>query len=90
MVQVIVDPQEMLEFVRALKAFNSQTIELHGRIDSRFKKLSETWRDVDQKKFADEFAQTTKNLQNFVRFSEAHIPVLTKKAQHLLDAQNQR
>jgi uncharacterized protein YukE len=77
------DPDEMLEFVRALREFNGTVAELHTRLTARFMKLSDTWKDADRQRFAQQFELTTKNLRAFVQFSEAHIPVLTKKAEHL-------
>lgn len=90
MAQANADPDAMLDFVRALREFNSTVAGLHSHLTARFMKLSDSWKDADQQRFAQQFDLTTKNLRAFVEFSEAHIPVLTKKAEHLKEYQRIR
>ncbi len=50
----------------------------------------ETWRDQEHQKFAQEFEQTVRVLEQFIRTSEQHSPFLLKKAQRLREYLNQR
>jgi len=52
--------------------------------------LGETWRDQEHQKFAQEFEQTVRVLEQFIRTSEQHSPFLLKKAQRLREYLNQR
>ena len=49
---------------------------LHGQLIS----LGDTWRDQEHRKFAEAFAETTKNLAHFVEAANEHATFLNKKA----------
>jgi hypothetical protein len=61
-----------------------------SRLQGRFNNLGDTWRDQEHIKFAQEFEQTMRVLQQFRRSSEQQIPFLLRKAQRLRDYLNQR
>src|SRR3712207_7449847 len=49
-------------------------------IYSRMRNLENTWRDQEQKKFAEAFDQTVKTLGGFLEASHMHVSFLAKKA----------
>lgn len=81
--QAIVNPDELQQFAQNLKQFNAQ---LHGsmsRLQGQFVHLGETWRDQEHRKFAEEFQQTMRVLERFMRTSDEHIPFLLSKADRI-------
>ncbi len=90
MSQVIVDPNEVRRFAQNLKRFNgelqAQMSMLHGQLTA----LSQSWRDKEQQKFADEFAQTMQSIGRFVEASEQHVPFLLRKADRIEEYLRQR
>jgi uncharacterized protein YukE len=62
MPQANVDPGELRRFALDLKRFTDEIEALMGQIRGRMSGLEGTWRDQEQKKFAEAFAQTTKAL----------------------------
>lgn len=90
MPQAIASPEELERFARELKEFNGQLAQSMSRLQGQFNRLGDTWRDQEQQRFAQEFEQTVRMLQQFSRSSEQQIPILLKKAQHLRAYLNQR
>ncbi|PZR98695.1 MAG: hypothetical protein DLM69_08350 [Candidatus Chloroheliales bacterium] len=90
MAQAVANPEELERFARDLKQFNSQLADSMARLNGQFNNLGDTWRDQEQQKFAREFEQTVRVLQQFIRTSEEQIPFLVRKAQRLRDYLNQR
>ncbi len=88
--QAIASPEEIERFARELKQFNQQLRESMSRLQGQFNGLGDTWRDQEQKKFAQEFEQTMRVLNQFQRSSDQQIPFLLRKAQRLRDYLNQR
>lgn len=81
MAQVIVDPVELRRFAANLKDFNKILKDNTTRLQGRFNRLGETWRDQEHARFTAEFTQTMKVLRRFIAVSEQHIPLLLKKAE---------
>lgn len=81
--RAIADPEEIERFSRELKAFNAQLGELSQRLNGQLHSLNSTWQDQEFQKFAQQFEQTMRGIQNFVRASDAYVPMLQKKAQAL-------
>lgn len=52
--------------------------------------LERTWRDQEQKKFADEFQQQIQMLGRFVEMIERHVPYLLRKASLIEEYLQQR
>ncbi len=90
MPQAIADPEELESFARDLKQFNAQLGESMNRLNARFSRLSDTWRDQEHQKFAREYEQAMRVLAQFMRVSEQHIPFLQRKAQRLREYLKQR
>ena len=81
MPQAIVDPSELRRFAKDLTRFNQDIQGLVGNIHARMRALESTWRDQEQRKFAESFNETVRVLARFVDASEQHVTFLNKKAQ---------
>ena len=81
MPKAVVDPDELLRFVGALKRFNEGTRNELAAIHRQFRKLGETWQDEEQARFAESFELMVRVVSRFVEESERHTPVLTRKAE---------
>ena len=75
-----VDPAELRRFAQDLNRFNGELQSLLGGLHARMRNLESTWRDQEQKKFAEAFDQTAKSLGNFLEASHVHAQFLGKKA----------
>jgi WXG100 family type VII secretion target len=75
-----VDPAELRRFALDLKRFTDEIQSLVGQLHGRMNSLEGSWRDQEQKKFSEAFAQTTKALAVFVEASADHSAFLNKKA----------
>jgi len=75
-----VDPAELRRFALDLKRFTDDIESLVGQLHSRMSGLEGTWRDQEQKKFAETFTQATKALAAFVEAAGEHAAFLNKKA----------
>jgi len=90
MPQAIVDPEELRHFALSLKKFNSDVQERMSSLNGQMAVLERTWRDQEQKKFAEEFEQQIKALGRFVEIIERHIPYLLRKAEIIEEYLQQR
>ena len=75
-----VDPADLRRFAMDLKRFTDEIGSLMGQMHGRMNNLESTWRDQEQKKFAEAFAQTAKSLAMFVETAGEHAVFLNKKA----------
>lgn len=75
-----VDPAELRRFANDLKRFTGDLEALMGQLHARMNNLEATWRDQEQRKFAEAFAETAKNLAVFVQAATEHSTFLNKKA----------
>jgi WXG100 family type VII secretion target len=75
-----VDPAELRRFALDLKRFTDEIEALVGQLHGRMNALEGSWRDQEQKKFAETFAQTTKALGLFIEAAGEHSVFLNKKA----------
>ncbi|NJN84945.1 MAG: hypothetical protein HC802_23420 [Caldilineaceae bacterium] len=73
-----------------MKQFTAQLHDSRRRLNGQFANLGETWRDQEHQKFAQEFQQTLRVLQQFSRSADQQIPFLQRKAQRLREYLNQR
>ena len=83
--KAVVDPEELRRFAFDLKRFNNEMQTQIVSIQRRFVKLSDTWQDQEQAKFADDFGKMIATLGKFVEASDKHIPYLLRKAQKIQD-----
>jgi uncharacterized protein YukE len=88
--QAIASPDDLERFARELKQFNTQLGEALARLNGQFGRLGETWRDQEHQKFAREYEQTVRVLQQFSKSADEQIPFLLRKAQRLRDYLTQR
>ena len=75
-----IDPAELRRFSMDLTRFNNELQALMAGLHARMRGLESTWRDQEQRKFAEAFEQTLKVLGNFLEASHQHTGFLTKKA----------
>lgn len=75
-----VDPADLRRFANDLKRFTIELEGLMGQLHARMANLETTWRDQEQRKFAEAFAQTSKSLATFVEAASEHASFLNKKA----------
>lgn len=80
MAKAHVDPVEVRRFAQELNRFNGELQRLVQSLHARMRGLESTWRDQEQKKFAEEFDQTVKMLAKFLQISQEHVTFLGKKA----------
>lgn len=80
MAKANVDPAEMRRFAHDLNRFNNDLQTLVAGLHTRLSNLEATWRDQEQRKFMEAFAQTSKVLANFLEDSHQHVTFLGKKA----------
>ena len=90
MAKADVDPAELRRFARDLNRFSSELQSLMAGLHARMLGLEKTWRDQEQRKFAEEFEQTMKALSRFRESSDRHVSFLVKKAGHIEDYLQQR
>ncbi len=83
MPQAIVDPDELRRFARNLQKFNTELQERGTALSGQLVGLNKTWRDQENKKFADEFEQHLKAIGRFIEATDQHIPYLLRKAEHI-------
>ena len=81
MPQAIVDPEEMRRFAQSLKKFSNDVQERLTSLNGQSIALGRTWRDQEQKKFAEEFEQQIQVLARFIELIDRHIPYLLRKAE---------
>jgi uncharacterized protein YukE len=75
-----VDPTELRRFAQDLNRFNNELQTLVAGLHARMRSLEQTWRDQEQKKFAEAFDATAKSLAKFLESSHEHASFLAKKA----------
>jgi uncharacterized protein YukE len=85
-----VDPAELRRFAQDLNRFNVELQSLVSGLHSRMRNLENTWRDQEQKKFAESFDQTVKTLGGFLEASHTHVSFLAKKANLIEEYLKQR
>jgi uncharacterized protein YukE len=90
MSQAIANPEDLERFANELKRFNTELAGSMSRLQGQFSRLGETWRDQEHQKFAQEYDQTMRVLQQFMRSADQQIPFLQRKAQRLREYLGQR
>ena len=90
MSQAIVDPDELRRFANGLKRFNNELENQMLALQGQLKSLSETWRDQEQQRFADEFQQTMLSISRFLEATEEYVPFLLRKADRVEEYLRQR
>jgi uncharacterized protein YukE len=80
MPQAIVDPEELRQFALSLKKFSGDVQERITSLGGQLSSLERSWRDQEQKKFAEEFQQQILALTRFLEVVDRHVPYLLRKA----------
>ena len=83
MTQAIVDPDELRRFAQSLKKFNQELQDKITALGSQLANLGSTWRDQENKKFAEAFEQHVKMISRTVALTNEHIPFLVRKAERI-------
>ena len=90
MAKANVDPSELRRFAQDLSRFNNDLQGLVSSIHAKMQGLEATWRDQEQRKFAEAFEQTAKGLGSFLENSHQHVQFLGKKASLIEEYLKQR
>lgn len=90
MTQAIVNPDELRRFAQLLKKFNMELEERSVAITGQLETLSQSWRDVENRKFTEEFLQHMRTLARFVEMNNEHVPYLMRKADRIEEYLQQR
>ena len=90
MPQAIVDPEELRRFAQGLRKFNADVQERMTALAAQLAALGKTWRDQENKKFAEEFEQHIKIVSRFVDVIDRHVPYLLRKAEIIEEYLQQR
>ena len=69
MSKAAVDPAELRRFAQDLNRFNGDLIGLVQSLKSKMSGLEATWRDQEQRKFAETFEQMMRSMQLFLPIS---------------------
>lgn len=88
--KAFVDPAELRRFAAHLHRFNNDLITLIGGLKGQMQGLEATWRDQEQRKFAEAFEATVKGLSGFMEASTEHVKFLGKKASAIEEYLKQR
>jgi uncharacterized protein YukE len=80
-----VDPSELRRFASDLTRFNNELQGLMSGLHARMRGLENTWRDQEQRKFAEAFEGTMRALAVFLEASHEHVSFLNKKASLIED-----
>ena len=83
MSQAVVDPIELRRFASMLREFTNDLQSRLTAVNGQMNALSQTWRDQEHLKFADEFSQQLKLLARFIESNETHVPYLMRKADRI-------
>ena len=81
--KAIVEPEELRRFAQDLKRFNNELKNQMQILNGRFISLGQTWRDQEQRKFAQQFEETIRTLSRFMEVSAEQIPFLLRKAEQI-------
>ncbi len=85
MPQAVVDPEELRQFARSLKKFNSELRDRATSLGNQLATLGSTWRDQEHKKFVEQFDANMKVLLRFTEAADQYVPYLLRKAEHIED-----
>ncbi len=90
MSQAIANPEELRRFAQLLKQFNNTLAEQATALSGHLETLSTTWRDQENRRFAEEFDRNLKSMARFVEVNEQYIPFLLRKAERIEEYLQQR
>jgi len=79
MPQVDVNPDELDRFAKELQQFIQQAEQLNKQLQGSFSRVSGSWKDEQNRRFAEELMATSRNLTRFVETASQHLPKLRKQ-----------
>lgn len=83
MSRAVVDPDHLRQFASSLHRFSEELRSQSTGLASQMNQLEQTWRDEQQRKFAEEFEDSMRQIQRFIQSSEKHVPYLMRKAEQV-------
>ena len=90
MSQAVVNPEDLRMFAQRLKQFNNTLCDQAQILSNQLESLSSSWRDQENKKFAEEFREHLRLLATFVECNNQHVPYLLRKAERIDEYLQQR
>ncbi len=81
--QAIVDPEQLRQFASHLHRFAEEMKQRSTGLASQMNQLEQTWRDEQQRKFAEEFSTQMRQLTRLIQTTEQHVPYLMRKAEQI-------
>ena len=81
--QAVVDPEQLRQFAAHLHRFSEELKQRSAGLASQMTQLEQTWRDEQQRKFAEEFTTQMRQLARLIQSTEAHVPYLMRKAEQI-------
>ena len=83
MSQAVVDPEQLRQFASHLHRFAEELTQRSAMLGSQVNQLEQTWRDEQQRKFAEEFNDQMRQLTRLIKTTEEHVPYLLRKAEQI-------
>lgn len=83
MTQAVVDPEHLRQFAGQLHRFAEELKQRSTALGSQMNQLEQTWRDEQQRKFAQEFTDQMRQLTRLIKSTEEHVPYLMRKAEQI-------
>ena len=81
--QAIVDPEQLRQFAGHLHRFAEEMKQRSTGLASQMNQLEQTWRDEQQRKFAEEFTVQMRQMTRLIQTTEQHVPYLMRKAEQI-------
>ena len=79
--QAIVDPEQLRQFAAHMHRFAEEMKQRSTGLSTQMNQLEQTWRDEQQRKFAEEFTAQMRQLTRLIQTTEQHVPYLMRKAE---------
>ncbi|WP_442506677.1 WXG100 family type VII secretion target [Novipirellula sp. SH528] len=81
--QAVVDPEQLRQFAAHLHRFSEEMKQRSASLASQMNQLEQTWRDEQQRKFAEEFTTQMRQISRLIQSTEEHVPYLMRKAEQI-------
>ncbi|MEZ6112821.1 MAG: WXG100 family type VII secretion target [Pirellulaceae bacterium] len=90
MAQAVVDPEELRQFAGMLRKFNNELRDRMNALNNHMSALGSTWRDQEQRRFAEQFEENMRTMAKFTDIADRHVPYLLRKAEQIEEYLNTR
>ncbi len=81
--QAIADPEQLRRFAAHLRAYSEEMKQRNAALSAHMQNLQQTWRDDQQRKFAEEFELQLRQSNRLIANSEKHSQYLLRKAEQI-------